>query len=156
MRFARTRTARTHSTRPGVDRSSGMQLRDLFVRRVQVLGLMTVGGGGAEGKLLEHTTHTYPGTWCDLSLSIHRHHPTSTSFDFRRMCLCVRVDVLCVVRKKNSNSSRAGRIVACKRPIPCYRDAGVSKSAAYRLDGCVGLADASLAPGRREGRQLRR
>ncbi|KAH3960438.1 hypothetical protein HBH70_196890 [Parastagonospora nodorum] len=142
MRFARTRTARTHSTRPGVDRSSGMQLRDLFVRRVQVLGLMTVGGGGAEGKLLEHTTHTYPGTWYDLSLSIHRHHPTSTSFDFRRMWMCV-----CV---------RAGRIVACKRPIPCYRDAGVSKSAAYRLDGCVGLADASLAPGRREGRQLRR
>ncbi|KAH3941522.1 hypothetical protein HBH53_199590 [Parastagonospora nodorum] len=134
MRFARTRTARTHSTRPGVDRSSGMQLRDLFVRRVQVLGLMTVGGGGAEGKLLEHTTHTYPGTWYDLSLSIHRHHPTSTSFDFRRMWMCVCV---CVVRKKTQTQA-------------------VQASAAYRLDGCVGLADASLAPGRREGRQLRR
>ncbi|KAH6389179.1 hypothetical protein HBI60_191900 [Parastagonospora nodorum] len=139
MRFARTRTARTHSTRPGVDRSSGMQLRDLFVRRVQVLGLMTVGGGGAEGKLLEHTTHTYPGTWCDLSLSIHRHHPTSTSFDFRRMCLCVRVDVCVCVSYEKKTQTQA-----------------VQASAAYRLDGCVGLADASLAPGRREGRQLRR
>ncbi|KAH4091710.1 hypothetical protein HBI38_191060 [Parastagonospora nodorum] len=152
MRFARTRTARTHSTRPGVDRSSGMQLRDLFVRRVQVLGLMTVGGGGAEGKLLEHTTHTYPGTWYDLSLSIHRHHPTSTSFDFRRMWMCV-----CVCRTKKKLKLKPCRPYSgVQAPIPIYLDAGVSKSAAYRLDGCVGLADASLAPGRREGRQLRR